>query len=211
MIRRVVSLLAGGFLALVHHVLRRMTTWSARGPGASCPGPVVFVNWHRDLPALIGHHGERRRCMLVSGSPRLEPVAVWCRAMGLVLVRGASGERGREALAALAARLAAGESVALAGDGPAGPPLVAKRGAFDLARAAGVPIVPVAARLACGVAIPGRWDRARVPAPFSHVEIVYGAQFWPAIPADVDAALEATSSRAASTPGRTARRSPATR
>src|SRR5712691_2445434 len=97
-------------------------TSRVKPPAAEPQGPAIFVNWHRYQSFLIAYHGQRKRWMLVSPVPQLEPIARFCKLMGLRLVRGASGERGKEALEELKAILASGDSVALAVDGPHGPP-----------------------------------------------------------------------------------------
>jgi lysophospholipid acyltransferase (LPLAT)-like uncharacterized protein len=106
-------------------------------------GPVIFVNWHRYQAFLIPHHGAHRRWMLVSPAAPPAPVARFSLLCGLNLVRGASGDRGKQALEELAQVLSAGHSITLAVDGPAGPRFRAKRGCADLAIRTGFPVVPV--------------------------------------------------------------------
>lgn len=142
-------------------------------------GAAVFVNWHRYQSFLIPFHGSRRRWMLVSPSPRLEPVARFCKLAGLRLVRGASGERGQEARERLKDLLRSGESVVLAVDGPAGPRYQAKRGCVDLAKATGVPIVPVMFRARPAHEFLWRWDHSLFPLPFARITIVYGKAIAP--------------------------------
>jgi len=137
-------------------------------------GAAVFVNWHRFQSFLIPFHGSRRRWMLVSPAPQLTVIARFCRLCGLRLVRGASGERGKEAREELKRLLRGGESIALAVDGPHGPVFQAKPVCADLARATGVPIVPIAYRAKPAHEFKWRWDRTLMPLPFSRITIVYG-------------------------------------
>ncbi len=142
-------------------------------------GGAVFVNWHRFQTYLIPFHGQRHRWMLVSPVPQLTVVARFCRLCGLRLVRGASGERGKEAREELKTLLRRGESVALAVDGPHGPVFKPKPGCVDLARSTGVPIVPVAYRVDRAHEFKWRWDHTLMPLPFAHITIVYGAPVRP--------------------------------
>lgn len=144
------------------------------GPGAPTSGPAVYVIWHRDLPVMMAHHGERRRWMMMSAAPKMQPIAVLAESLGLRLVRGATGERGREALRQLEEVIARGESVLLAVDGPAGPPLVVKPGCVWLARATGAPIIATGYRSQRSLTAPLRWDRLRLHLPFDSFRIVYG-------------------------------------
>lgn len=145
------------------------------GPGRDYPGAAVYVNWHKHVPFLCIHHGQYRRWLLMSSAPYMEPVALWCRWLGLTVVRGAPGERSREALVRLGEALKNGHSVILAADGPAGPAFQVKPGCIDLARAAGVPIIPVAYRSKRGKSNPKRWDQLYSVRKFDRIEVWYGA------------------------------------
>lgn len=145
------------------------------GPGADYSGAAVYVNWHKYVPFLCVHHGQHNRCLLMSGAPYLEPVALWCRWMGLTLVRGTPGQRSRESLGILCDALKQGKSVVLAADGPAGPGFRAKPGCIELARAVGVPIIPVGCRSAKGKSDPKRWDQFYTVARFDWIQVRYGA------------------------------------
>jgi len=142
---------------------------------APIPEPAIFVNWHRHLPFLTVHHGRRGRWMLMSSAPRMAPIARWATQSGLRLVRGASGERGKEALPELAAILQRNKSVVLAVDGPRGPAFVVRPGCVTLARMTGVPIVPVAYEANPPVTVPLRWDAMSVALPLSRIKVRYGA------------------------------------
>lgn len=144
------------------------------GPGAGYVGPAVYVNWHGHIPFLAPHHGREHRWLMVSPAPYLEPIVRWCRSMGVRVVRGTSGERGREALAELLLHLCQGESAFLAVDGPAGPPFQVKRGCIDLARAAQVPLIPVAYCAQRGRPNPRRWDHWQRFKLFDRVTVRYG-------------------------------------
>jgi lysophospholipid acyltransferase (LPLAT)-like uncharacterized protein len=144
------------------------------GPGAGYEGPAVYVNWHQYLPFLCAHHGQHRRWLLMSSAPYMEPIALWCNWLGLTVVRGAPGERSGGFLTALLEPLNRGESVFLAVDGPAGPGFQVKPGCVDLARAAGVPIIPVGYRSLKGKANQKRWDRLYSVGKFDRIEVRYG-------------------------------------
>jgi len=145
---------------------------------------AIFVNWHRYQSFLIPHHGSFRRWMLVSPAPPLMPVARFCRLCGLKLVRGASRDRGKQALEELAAVIASGHSVTLAVDGPAGPRFQAKRGCADLSVRTGAPIVPVSYTCQRGGTLQWRWDHTLMPAPFDRIVILYGDPIAPQKDAD---------------------------
>ncbi len=142
--------------------------------GTPPSGAAVYVNWHRFQPFLIPHHGSHSRWMLVSPAPPLAPVARFCRLVGLNLVRGTSGDRGKQALEELVQVVRSGQSITIAVDGPAGPRFEVKRGCVDVASRTGAPIVPVAYSCRRGGTIEWRWDKSLMPAPFDHITIRYG-------------------------------------
>jgi lysophospholipid acyltransferase (LPLAT)-like uncharacterized protein len=164
----------------------RTSTVLRRGPGAEFQGAAVYVNWHRYVPFLCIHYGQRRFWLLMSSAPYMEPVALWCRWLGLTVIRAGPGERSRESLGILLEALKRGESVALAADGPAGPGFVAKPGCVELARSAGVPIIAVSCRSRKGRSNLTRWDRLYDVRKFDDIEVCYGEPFLPA-PADSEA------------------------
>ena len=166
---------AAAFLWLRTRAVTATCSVTMEGEGAAHQGPAVFVNWHRHLPYLIVHHGERRRWMLVSGAPYMATIARWCTQHGLRLARGASGEGAKAAVAELKAALARGESVSLAVDGPAGPRFHAKPGCVELARSGRVPLFPVAVDATRGRVVRGRWDLLGVVHPFAKIRVIYGA------------------------------------
>jgi lysophospholipid acyltransferase (LPLAT)-like uncharacterized protein len=175
---------------LVAEVRAVNATSRVRVEGLAVDGPALYVNWHRYLPFLAAHHGQRRRYGLISPAPYMAPIARWNEALGVRLVRGASGARGHEARDELIALLRAGESAFVAVDGPAGPPLRVKRGCVDIARAAGVPIVPVGYRSVRGRYSESRWDHWLRVVPFDDVTVVYGAPITIGEDESVDDALE---------------------
>lgn len=138
-------------------------------------GAAIFVNWHRYQTFLIPHHGAFGRSMLVSPAPPLMPVARFCRLCGLQLVRGASGDRGKQALEEMTGVVAGGGGVTIAVDGPAGPRFRVKRGCADLAIRTGAPIVPVNFTSARGSDLEWRWDRMLLPLPFDRIIVRYGS------------------------------------
>jgi lysophospholipid acyltransferase (LPLAT)-like uncharacterized protein len=167
------AFLAGGPLSIVLSLWSRLTLATARlevtGPGLE--GQAIFVHWHGYLPLVMPLLGQRRAWLLTSAAPHMEAIARWAERCGLQLVRGASGENGRAALAKLEQAVAAGGSVELAVDGPAGPLHVAKRGCVTLALATGQPVVGIRYRGSMQFVTPGRWDRQVLVLPFSRVRV----------------------------------------
>lgn len=168
------SPVVAGWMFVGAKLTLKTSSVTLQGPGKDYSGAAVYVNWHRYVPFLCVHHGQYRRWLLMSSAPYLEPVAMWCGWMGLTVVRGAPGERSRESLVRLVEALKCGKSVVLAADGPAGPGFRVKPGCIELARAAGVPIIPVACRSRKGRSSLQRWDQLYRVGKFDQIEVWYG-------------------------------------
>jgi len=179
-------------LALGLRLYSALVEWTSRvdveGPGAGYRGPALYVNWHRYLPYLIAHHGRFRRWLMVSRDAYMAPIVVWNRLHGVRVVRGGSGRGGQQAALHMVERLKAGESAFLAVDGPHGPALQVKRGCVDMARAAGVPLIPVGYACRYGRFQKRRWDNCLLVRPFDAVSVYYGA---PVVVGDAETLEEA--------------------
>jgi lysophospholipid acyltransferase (LPLAT)-like uncharacterized protein len=68
----------------------------------------------------------------------------------------------------------AGHSLCITPDGPRGPRMRVNKGIIDIARLSGLPILPTAIATSGGKEL-DTWDRFRVPAPFSRIDIRWGA------------------------------------
>ena len=113
---------------------------------------------------------------MVARDPRGDCLALFCRLLGLRVVRGESGERGWEALTELAPEMASGVCAVITADGGC-PARVAKVGAVALASATGAPLLPVGADCSPAIYERHKWDRVRTPLPFGHVAIALGQQY----------------------------------
>jgi lysophospholipid acyltransferase (LPLAT)-like uncharacterized protein len=152
--------------------------------------PLIYVVWHGRIllvpwlnARLRRTHGARAARVLVSRSADGELMARFVRRFDLDVVRGSTSRGGAAALRVLAARIRAGDDVAIVPDGPRGPAGRLQPGAVALAALTGAPVVPlaVAARPARRLAT---WDRFLVPAPFATCAAVFGAAV--AVPPEVD-------------------------
>lgn len=192
--RRLLSRLAAW---LVPWLVRALAgTWRVSWCGAGLPllhatAPAVLAVWHgRMLAAMpLTHHRGRGMTVLVSPSGDGDLVLGALSHFGYRVVRGSTSRRGARALRDLGTALAAGQKVVLTPDGPRGPMHSMNVGSAWLARAAGVPILPV------GIAVDRAWqlrswDRFTIPKPFARLLVCHGEPL--AVPVDAsDQELEA--------------------
>ena len=90
----------------------------------------------------------------------------------------------------LDASLRRGESIFMAVDGPAGPVFKVKRGCVDIARAAGVPIIPVGYNVERGKLNRGRWDLQLMPALYDEICVRLGEPLFIAPAEDIGSATQ---------------------
>ena len=129
-------------------------------------GSIILAFWHaQQLMIPIGYRG-RGSHVLISRHGDGEVIARIIARFGHEAVRGSSTRGGAGALRALIKLGRSGRDVVVTPDGPKGPRHVAKLGVIHLAKATGLPIVPLAFAcskknsLRAGIVI---WSRTRFP------------------------------------------------
>ena len=180
--RSAVSRLIAAYLRLVHRTSRL-------APGSVAPGsvmtgePVIIALWHgRHFMVPLHSPPGVPVTALVSRSADAELNAAVLERFGVDCVRGSGGrgeaarmaeKGGMAAFRALYAALGEGRTVVMIADRKPCP-REAQAGIVRLARAADVPIVPVAYASSRGRAFSRAWDRAVLPLPFGRAAIVAG-------------------------------------
>ncbi|MEQ1679961.1 MAG: DUF374 domain-containing protein [Nitrospira sp.] len=107
-------------------------------------GHAITAFWHaQQLMIPFGYRGPGAH-VLISQHGDGEIIARIITRFGHGAVRGSSTRGGANALRALIKLARSGQDVAVTPDGPKGPRHVAKLGVIQLAKASGLPIVPIA-------------------------------------------------------------------
>lgn len=150
---------------------------------------IILAFWHaQQLMIPFGYRGPGSH-VLISQHGDGEIIARIIARFGHDAVRGSSTRGGAGALRALIKLGRSGKDVVVTPDGPKGPRHVAKLGVIQLAKATGLPIVPLG--FGCSKKkLFSSWDRFMVPYPFSRGLFLWGAPIWVSREAD-EAALEA--------------------
>jgi len=145
-------------------------------------GRAVFCFWHRYLLPLLWTYRKRGIAVITSMSRDGEIADAILRFYGYRTIRGSSSRGGITAIIKTIKVLKENRAVAIAVDGPKGPPFIPKNGAFFSASRSEAFIVPVFVHLKGGFEI-GSWDRLILPLPFSKATVIFGKPF---IPSDVE-------------------------
>lgn len=160
--------------------LLAMTYRFRSGPAAPAGSEgYILATWHQNLFAGILAQSGRPHVVIISRSRDGDPVSFVCQKLGHQVARGSSkkgsaDKGGKQAKDEMIEILKRGVPGAVTVDGPSGPVHEVKPGIVEMARLAGVPIVPYAP-------IPRRywafrsWDAFRLPKPFSRIDVCYGA------------------------------------
>jgi lysophospholipid acyltransferase (LPLAT)-like uncharacterized protein len=146
---------------------------------------IILAFWHaQQLMIPIGYRGKGSH-VLISRHGDGEIIARIIARFGHEAVRGSSTRGGAGALRALIKLGRSGRDVVVTPDGPKGPRHVAKLGVIHLAKATGLPIVPLAFAcskknsLRAGIAT---WSHIRFPEGYFSMEIRSGSRAKPMKP-----------------------------
>ncbi len=200
--------LLGLYLALVY----RTTRWHLIGgehidAAFAAHGTVIAAFWHENLPVMpkLWKLGQARAGLgtghvLVSRHRDGRFIGAVVNRFDLTMVHASSSKGGAAGMLALMRLLRGGAFVGITPDGPRGPRRQAAPGVAQLAAMSGKPVLPVAGRCSCGIALRS-WDHMVIPLPFGRGVLVVGAPILvpragaeiglPAISAGLDAACDA--------------------
>ena len=154
---------------------------------------AVGCVWHGRLimAVAVWPHDAQPRTVLISRSREGDLIARYAAWFKVASVRGSSRNAkkakrkgGVSAFRAMLREAGDGHLVCITPDGPRGPRMRAGSGAIKLARAAGVPCVPVTWSMS-SARVMNSWDRAMIPLPFGRGVMAYGAPI--TVPRDADA------------------------
>jgi hypothetical protein len=135
---------------------------------------VMAVFWHRDYVPLFALAQGRRAVALTSGTGRGLVLAEISRAFGFRSMPIGQGHP-LTAIKSLRSALADGGGLmAVAIDGPLGPPYEIKTGALRLASQLDCMVVPISVRASGSLVLKRRWDRMVIPLPFTRVTLLAG-------------------------------------
>jgi hypothetical protein len=148
--------------------------------------PFILAFWHGRLQ-MIPMAWQRMAPihMLISAHRDGRIIADAVAYFGVQSVAGSTRRGGSAALRTMVKALAAGDCVGITPDGPAGPAMVASTGIVNVARLAGVPIVPIVFATSRR-RILNTWDRMHAALPFGRGIFIWGEPI--EIEPDLDAA-----------------------
>lgn len=136
--------------------------------------PFILAFWHGRI-LLMPYCWRRTQPinMLISQHRDGQIIAQTVSHFGIATVAGSSSKGGSAALRQMLKSLKNGECVGITPDGPRGPRMRASEGIAQVARMAGVPVIP------CGFStvrrkVLGSWDRFIVAWPFTRGVFVWG-------------------------------------
>jgi len=134
----------------------------------------IYAAWHAYLWHGVGPLRRSGTWVMVSTHRDGEIIAKMLRRRGFRPIRGSSTRGGASALREMTRAAQTSETdVVMTIDGPRGPAREAKPGALFLARATGIPIVPMGLWVERAWQLPS-WDRMVIGKPFSRLAVSFG-------------------------------------
>ncbi|HYZ39342.1 MAG TPA: lysophospholipid acyltransferase family protein [Stellaceae bacterium] len=146
--------------------------------------PFILAFWHgRLLMIPMAWQRLAPMHMLISAHPDGRIIADAVSYFGVDTIAGSTSRGGSAAFRAMLKRLKGGDCVGITPDGPRGPAMTASVGIVNIARLAGVPILPVTYATSRRRVL-ATWDRFHLPWPFSRGVYLWGEPI--AIPSELD-------------------------
>ncbi len=138
-------------------------------------GPAIYAVWHARLQMFWALPGLdiANTHVLASGHRDGRLIARMMERLGFGVITGSTSKGGAQALRDMIRLVRGGASLGITPDGPRGPARVAQQGAVVLARATGVPILPVGISGSRTRTL-GSWDRMQITLPFARRAYVFG-------------------------------------
>jgi lysophospholipid acyltransferase (LPLAT)-like uncharacterized protein len=178
------------YIRLVHATSRWQVIDGGPADGLWDAGkPFILAFWHgRILMMPKSWRASVPIHMLISQHRDGQLIARTVSHFGIHTVAGSTTRGGSAALRAMLKFLKSGECVGITPDGPKGPRMRASMGIVNVAKLAGVPILPATFSTSRRRLL-GSWDRFAVALPFSRGVFIWGEPITVARDAD-EAALE---------------------
>ena len=134
---------------------------------------AILAFWHNRL-LLFGYiyKNQTDAYMMISRSRDGELISRFVGYLGINSIRGSSSKGGKTAFKTLAKLLKEGYHAAITPDGPRGPRYQVQKGAINLSKISGAPIIP-ATYNASRKKVFSSWDRFILPLPFSRIVVIY--------------------------------------
>jgi lysophospholipid acyltransferase (LPLAT)-like uncharacterized protein len=194
-VRRVLCRLGAGYIRFVYASSRWQTI---RGDIPKKffdqDKPFILSFWHGRL-LMMPYCWDKTKpiYMLASSHPDGQLIAKTVVNFGIKTIAGSTTRGGTAALRGLLGIIKAGECIGLTPDGPRGPRMRVSDGIVNIARLAGVPIIPASFGITRRRVL-GSWDRFVLAKPFSRGVIVWGEPI--TIDRDADDDAQETARRA---------------
>jgi len=134
----------------------------------------LFAFWHQDEISLLNSFAGEKFLAMVSKSKDGTIMATALKILGHDTIRGSSHRGGAAALISAIKQVREGKKLVMAVDGPRGPIFQAKDGITLIARKLEQPIISFRANPHRAHVFTRSWNQARIPYPFSRIDVKIG-------------------------------------
>lgn len=166
-----------GFLSIAYYRLVHFTSTFPR-EGGEYVGPqgrpYLHSLWHENLPSFFcSFRNLSHEAWMSHPAWYMKPVFVVMEHCRIEVMKGSTGNDGREAANRIVEALKRGKSTTMAPDGPYGPFRQIKKGILHMAAQSGVPVVPTRYETRFYF----MFDNKKFPLPFNRIRIVHAKPF----------------------------------
>lgn len=184
---KILSSLAYFFIGLMVKTMRFEYVGKEKEETVSRKRNGILAFWHNRL-LMFGfiYKNQNDAYMMISRSRDGELISRFVSHLGINSIRGSSSKGGKTAFKTLAKLLKKGYHAAITPDGPRGPRYRVQKGAINLSKISGAPIVP-ATYNASWKKVFNSWDQFILPLPFSRIVVIYADPV--TVPRDADAQM----------------------
>ena len=170
----------------------KTSSWEYRGEEAvkaywDAGKPVICSFWHARLGMTVfAWRSKIPFHMVISAHKDGKIISGAVGHLGIKTIAGSSSKGGAEAIRNILKVLKASQAIGITPDGPRGPRFSVNPGIVNIARKAGVDIIPVSFATSRRL-VWSSWDKMIVPLPFSKGVIAWGTPIQVAKEADIEA------------------------
>ena len=136
--------------------------------------PIIVVFWHERIAVMSKIWPKKKPlAMLQSPHPDGKLIAHAINRLGFQTVWGSTNRNAVGGILGLVRKAKKGVSIGITPDGPRGPALICSSGPIALAKATGLPVIPIAWSTSTFWKL-SNWDKSIIPKPFCQGVWVWG-------------------------------------
>ena len=137
--------------------------------------PYIFTIWHQNTFAPFFIYRHKNIAMFVSKDWKGKVLGICANKLGYDTIPLEHDHA--KGTVRILHKIKEGHNIIMAVDGPQGPPKIIKEGSHYLTEKTEVPAIAVKVEYSAFISLFWRWDKYRIPLPFSKIKITFSKPF----------------------------------